>query len=349
MMILLLMGRLLPFPQALLLPLPKPLLLTPRLRLPSLARQAKPRPGRTRWIGRRPTGHRTGRDPPLRMGFLVGRLPRNPMGRCAAQLAICSLCKNAGKTRNGALRVLYAARIGSCRPCPLRQQCQESGTTLKPRRVSAVFWPRTAPAADAPPGGAAPVAAVERTSPLAEEAPASPPAPVQPVRWGDWPRCQIRQEWVQLLRTQTVLISFRATETLVHAQQHSPPLETRAERAHWRLGWRATARSQCSPSHRSIGGNCSSWASCSVHSGVRLPPPARRLIPRFSSFACSSPGPFLFASSFTSMLLSLSSNCLFYSLAPGSIGGCLSLWKGPIGYTRCVSRGPVIVLDDRRK
>ena len=39
------------------------------------------------------------------------------------------------------------------------------------------------------------------------------------------------------------------------------------------------------------------------------------------------------------MLLSLSSNCLFYSLAPGSIGGCLSLWKGPIGYTRCVSRG----------
>lgn len=139
--------------------------------------------------------------------------------------------------RNGSLRVLYAARIGYCRPCPLREQCQESGTTLKPRRVSAVFWPRTAPAAASPPGGAAPVSAVERTSPLAEEAPASPPAPVQPVRWGDWPRCQIRQEWVQLLRTQTVLISFRATETLVHTQQHSPPLETRAERAHWRLSW----------------------------------------------------------------------------------------------------------------
>jgi len=27
------------------------------------------------------------------------------------------------------------------------------------------------------------------------------------------------------------------SETLVHAQPHSPPLETRAERAHWRLSW----------------------------------------------------------------------------------------------------------------
>ncbi len=39
--------------------------------------------------------------------------------------------------RDGSLRVLYAARIGHCRSCPLRAQCQESRTTLKPRRVSA--------------------------------------------------------------------------------------------------------------------------------------------------------------------------------------------------------------------
>ena len=139
--------------------------------------------------------------------------------------------------RNGSLRVLYAARIGHCRPCPLREQCQESNSTKKPRRVSAVFWPRTAPPAASPPGCAAPVFAAEQAAPPAEETPASPPIPVQPVRWGDWPRCQIRQEWVQLLRTQTVLISFRATETLVHAKPHSPPLSTRAERAHWRLSW----------------------------------------------------------------------------------------------------------------
>jgi hypothetical protein len=43
--------------------------------------------------------------------------------------------------RNGSLRVLYAARIGHCRSCPLRAQCQESSTTIKPRRVSAVLWP----------------------------------------------------------------------------------------------------------------------------------------------------------------------------------------------------------------
>jgi hypothetical protein len=43
--------------------------------------------------------------------------------------------------RDGSLRILYAARIGHCRSCPLRAQCQESSSTLKPRRVSAVLWP----------------------------------------------------------------------------------------------------------------------------------------------------------------------------------------------------------------
>jgi hypothetical protein len=140
--------------------------------------------------------------------------------------------------RNGSLRVLYAARIGHCRPCPLREQCQESDTTLKPRRVSAVFWPRPSPPAS-PPECAAPASEVERASPLIGVLPASsvPPVPAQPVRRGDWPRCQIRREWVQLLRKQTVLISFRATETLVHAKPHTPSLETRAARAHWRLSW----------------------------------------------------------------------------------------------------------------
>ena len=135
--------------------------------------------------------------------------------------------------RNGSLRVLYAARIGHCRPCPLRAQCQESGSTKKPRRVSAVFGPRTYP----PPGGAALASKADQASPPAEQAPASPPIPAQPVRWGDWPRCQIRRTFVQLLRTQAVLISVRATETLVPTKPHSPPLETRAERAHWRLSW----------------------------------------------------------------------------------------------------------------
>lgn len=43
--------------------------------------------------------------------------------------------------RDGSLRILYAARISHCRGCSLRAQCQESSATIKPRRVSAVFWP----------------------------------------------------------------------------------------------------------------------------------------------------------------------------------------------------------------
>jgi hypothetical protein len=43
--------------------------------------------------------------------------------------------------QNGSLRILYSARLCHCRPCPLKAQCQESAATVKPRRVSAVFWP----------------------------------------------------------------------------------------------------------------------------------------------------------------------------------------------------------------
>jgi hypothetical protein len=186
MMILLLMGRLLLLPQARLLPLPKPLPLTPRFHLPRLSRQAKPMPRSTRWIGQRPTGHPTGHSPSLPKAFPARRLRCNPMARCVARRAIRCMCKNAGKTHNGSLRVLYTARIGHCRPCPLREQCQEASTTKKPRRVSAVFWPRTAPPAASPPACAALVSDGERASPTAGDAPASPvplPAvPAQPVR-----------------------------------------------------------------------------------------------------------------------------------------------------------------------
>src|SRR5437016_2815454 len=39
--------------------------------------------------------------------------------------------------RDGSLRVVYAARIGDCRDCLVRAQCQENLLTIKPRRVSA--------------------------------------------------------------------------------------------------------------------------------------------------------------------------------------------------------------------
>jgi hypothetical protein len=43
---------------------------------------------------------------------------------------------------DGSLRVVYAASIRSCRPCPLRDQCQWQGrATKKPRQVSVLLHP----------------------------------------------------------------------------------------------------------------------------------------------------------------------------------------------------------------
>ena len=71
--------------------------------------------------------------------------------------------------RNGSLRVLYAARIGHCRSCLLREQCQESATTIKARRVSAVYWPTPSHAS------------ISNESPPAPREPAPPSFP-HPVR-----------------------------------------------------------------------------------------------------------------------------------------------------------------------
>src|SRR5215470_6408404 len=81
--------------------------------------------------------------------------------------------------RDGSLRVLYAARIGHCRSCPLRAQCQESSDTIKPRRVSAVLWP------------------LESSLSTHANAPAAPPR--APVLWKDWPRGAIRQRWLKVV------------------------------------------------------------------------------------------------------------------------------------------------------
>lgn len=105
--------------------------------------------------------------------------------------------------RNGSFRLVYEARMMHCRPCLLRDQCQESPTTLKPRQVSALVWPLPANSSVSTvsplPPGASPLAQVKSPS-------LSPPPPLAafPVLWGDWPRCQLRRHWLRLLRTQTV-------------------------------------------------------------------------------------------------------------------------------------------------
>jgi len=123
--------------------------------------------------------------------------------------------------RDGTLRLLYAARIGPCRACPLRAQCQESSTTLKPRRVSAVLWPLS--------------------SSHAESSPPPDPTPAPPssasVLWRDWPRCSIRRIWLKVVRSQTVCLDSSAPLSPPHGPCSTEKILTRAERAHWRLSW----------------------------------------------------------------------------------------------------------------
>jgi hypothetical protein len=123
--------------------------------------------------------------------------------------------------RDGSLRVLYAARIGHCRSCPLRAQCQESSTAIKPRRVSAVLWPIDA-------------------SPFARSSPYSgglaPPA--APVLWRDWPRCRIRRAWLDRIRREAVDVTeYLATTPPSSSGRPAATVLTRAQRAHWRLSW----------------------------------------------------------------------------------------------------------------
>ena len=124
---------------------------------------------------------------------------------------------------DGSLRVLYAGRIGYCRTCPLRDQCQESPSTQKPRRVSAVFWPLepdplSAPLAPSPP---------------------PPPAlpPTAPLRWRDWPRRHLRRHWLQLIRRETATLSWEPSSLCELPREDSETMLTREQRAHYRLSW----------------------------------------------------------------------------------------------------------------
>jgi hypothetical protein len=107
------------------------------------------------------------------------------------------------KEVDGSLRLVYAASIRSCRPCPLREQCQWSGTaTAKPRQVSVLLHP-----------------VVVGSSPLL---------------WRDWRRREHRRACIQLLRHQRVEVQVQSAG----APLTGPPAPlSRAERAHSRLNW----------------------------------------------------------------------------------------------------------------
>jgi hypothetical protein len=86
---------------------------------------------------------------------------------------------------DGSLRVLYAARIGDCRVCPSREQCQWHGAqTTKPRRVSLLLHPLSVGSA--------------------------------PVLWRDWSRREHRRACIQLVRHQRVDIQLGSRAQRAH-------------------------------------------------------------------------------------------------------------------------------------
>jgi hypothetical protein len=119
---------------------------------------------------------------------------------------------------DGTLRIVYAARIGDCRACPLREQGLAHGNQTKhARRVSALLRPI--------------------------EGPSPPPAPVpsllpatKPILWGDWGRCQTRRRLMKLLRTQTVTLTLLPAAASALDAADRRPL-TQQQRKHARLTW----------------------------------------------------------------------------------------------------------------
>ena len=105
---------------------------------------------------------------------------------------------------DGSLRVVYGASIHSCRPCPLREQCQWNGSaTAKPRQVSVLLHPLQVGSA--------------------------------PLLWRDWSRRLHRRACQQLVRHQRLEMSLSPPAAA------SPPtaevILSRAQRAHSRLSW----------------------------------------------------------------------------------------------------------------
>jgi hypothetical protein len=116
---------------------------------------------------------------------------------------------------DGSLRIVYGASIRSCRPCPLRQQCQwQGGKTSKPRQVSVLLHPL--------PVGAA------------------------PLFWRDWSRRVHRRACQHLVRHQRLEMSLSPPAAT------SPPLVevilSRAQRVHSRLGWQERLARNARPS-----------------------------------------------------------------------------------------------------
>ena len=119
------------------------------------------------------------------------------------------------KETDGSLRLVYAASIRSCRPCPLREQCQWNGSaTAKPRQVSVLLHPL--------------------------------PVGPAPLLWRDWSRREHRRACVQLVRHQRIEVNLSLPAAARPATQDV--ILSRAQRAHSRLSWAARLARNARPS-----------------------------------------------------------------------------------------------------
>ncbi len=122
--------------------------------------------------------------------------------RCPANQSL--VAHERRKEADGSLRVVYAASIRSCRPCPLRDQCQWNGSaTAKPRQVSVLLHPLVVGS--------------------------------EPLLWRDWSRQYYRRACIQLVRHQCVKVEVEPPISASLAVK--PATLSRAQRAHSRLSW----------------------------------------------------------------------------------------------------------------
>jgi hypothetical protein len=137
--------------------------------------------------------------------------------RCPANQSL--MAHERRKEADGSLRVVYAASIRSCRPCPLRHQCQwEGSATKKPRQVSVLLHPlQVGPA---------------------------------PLLWRDWSRRKHRRACMQFVRHQRIEVSMPPSAAA--SPRKADVILSRAQRAHSRLSWaeRLARNARVSPASR---------------------------------------------------------------------------------------------------
>jgi hypothetical protein len=163
-----------------------------------------------------------GYDPPApatswKTGRFSGQdFPLQPDGTLQCPAGHALRAQERRREVDGSLRVVYAASIRDCRPCPLREQCQWHGSvTAKPRQASVLLHPRVVGPA--------------------------------PLLWQDWSRREHRRACMQLVRHQRIEVSLPPSVAV--SPRIAEVILTRSQRAHTRLAWTERLARNARPDH----------------------------------------------------------------------------------------------------